>query len=60
MKDFSRKTIAALARKGISVIGAQAAPAFEGDETFSGKNYRLDQNGCGIVRSHAQVLELAQ
>lgn len=60
MRDFSSLTLKALAGRGIRVVGAQAAPAYEGDETFSGKVYRLDDNGCGKIRSHSQVLEMAQ
>lgn len=60
MRDFSSKTRNALARKGIVVLGAQAAPAFEGDTSFSGRTYRLDDNGCCRMRSHAEVMEMAQ
>lgn len=60
MRDFSRKTVNALARKGIKIIGTQAAPAYEGDTVFAGRNYRLDDNGTGKVRSRAEVEELAQ
>lgn len=60
MRDFTAKTRNALARKGIVVVGVQAAPAFDGDTTFSGRTYRLDDNGCCRMRSHAEVLELAQ
>jgi hypothetical protein len=60
MRDFSRKTLAALARKGIRVLGAQAAPAFAGDETFSGRVYQIAKDGCSMMRSHAQVMEMAQ
>lgn len=60
MRDFSSLTRKALAARGIFVTGAQAAPAYEGDTTFSGKVYRLDDNGCSKMRTHAQVLELAQ
>lgn len=60
MRDFSRKTLSALARKGIAVIGTQAGPAFDGDTVYSGRFYKLDNNGCGMIRSHSQVLELVQ
>ena len=60
MRDFSSLTIKALAKQGIRVIGTQAAPAYEGDQFMTGKVYRLDDNGCGKIRSHAQVLEMAQ
>lgn len=59
MRDFDRKVIAALRRKGIKVIGTVAIPAFEGDTTFSGRAYRLDDNGTHKIRSHSEVLELA-
>jgi hypothetical protein len=59
MRDFSPTTLKALARKGIRVIGMQAAPAYAGDETFSGRAYRLDDNGCCRIRSHAEVMALA-
>lgn len=60
MRDFSALTLKSLAKKGIRVIGAQAAPAYDGDSFLTGKAYRLDDNGCGKIRTHAQVLEMAQ
>ena len=60
MRDFSSSTLKALAARGVKVVGAQAAPAYDGDATFSGRVYRLDDNGCGKIRSHSEVLELAQ
>ncbi|CAB4157789.1 hypothetical protein UFOVP681_45 [uncultured Caudovirales phage] len=59
-RDFSRKTIAALAKNGIAVIGSQAAPAYDGDEAFSGRAYQVSVDGCALMRSHAQVMEMAQ
>lgn len=58
--DFSASTRRALARKGIAVVGSQAAPAFDGDKVFSGRVYRLDHNGTHKLRTHAEVMELAQ
>lgn len=60
MRDFSSLTLKVLAKRGIRVIGTQAAPAYAGDETFSGRNYRLDDNGCAKVRSHSEVMGMAQ
>ena len=59
MRDFSRTTIAALAKKGIRVIGTQAAPAFDGDTAYSGRMYRIDDNGCGKIRSHSEIMGMA-
>lgn len=59
MRDFSRTTLKALASRGIIVIGTQAAPAFDGDQYFSGRVYRLDDNGCHKIRSHSEVMEMA-
>lgn len=59
-RDFSRKTLAALAKNGIAVIGSQAAPAHDGDTTFSGRVYQVSVDGCAMMRSHSQVMEMAQ
>lgn len=59
MRDFSKKTLNALAARGITVIGSQAAPAYDGDETFSGRVYQIVEDGCAKMRSHAQVMEMA-
>lgn len=58
-RDFSKKTLAQLTKKGISVIGAQAVPAFDGDKYFSGSAYKLEWNGTGFLRTFDQVLVLA-
>ena len=60
MSDFSSLTLKALAKQGVRVIGTQAAPAYDGDKFFTGRVYRLDDNGCCKIRSHEQVLEMAQ
>lgn len=56
MNDFSRKTIAALARKGIKLVGLQAIPAagFANAE----RGYRMDDNGLGRVLTFNEVLAL--
>ena len=59
-KDFSHKTISQLERKQIEIIGTQAVPAFDGDKYFSGVAYHLSYNGTGFMRTHAQVIVLAQ
>jgi hypothetical protein len=56
---FSAKTIKALSRKGVQIVGLQAAPAFEGDVYFSGTVYLLNAAGTGLVRTHQQVLAMA-
>ena len=60
MRDFSKTTIAKLAKRGITVIGAQAAPAYNGDETFSGRVYQIVEDGCAKMRSHSEVMEMAR
>lgn len=59
MKDFSKKTLSQLSKKGISISGSQAVPAFEGDKYFSGVAYMLNYNGHGFLRTHSQVIVLA-
>jgi len=55
-KDFSKKTIASLAKKGVVIIGATAVPMFEGDTTFAGTAYVLNAAGCQIIRTYNQVV----
>lgn len=59
-RDFSKKTLSALSKKGIAVVGAQAIPAFEGDQYFTGTGYKLVRDGCLYVRTFQQVLAIAQ
>jgi hypothetical protein len=56
MNDFSKKTIRQLSAKGISVVGKQAIPAFEGDKYFSGVAYELVYKGTMFIRTFQQVL----
>jgi len=57
--DFSKKTLRQLSNKGITVIGSQAMPAFEGDKYFTGVAYNLVWNNTGFIRTHSQVIVLA-
>jgi len=59
MKDFSKKTLSQLSKKGISIVGQQAIPGFEGDKYFSGVAYNLAYNDTGFMRTHDQVIVLA-
>lgn len=60
MRDFSSLTLNTLAALNIRVVGTQAAPAYVGDVYLTGRVYKLDNDGCGMIRSHSEVLELAQ
>lgn len=57
---FSKKTMRQLAAKEISIVSQQAIPAFEGDKYFSGVAYQLSYKGQGFMRTHSQVIVLAQ
>lgn len=59
MKDFSKKTVSALSKKGISIVGSQAVPSHDGDKYFSGVAYNLVWNGTGFMRTHSQVIVIA-
>jgi len=50
-----------LARKGYEVIGAQAAPAFEGDRYYGGMVYKLVYRPLDQlqVKTFSEVLALA-
>jgi hypothetical protein len=60
MNDFSKKTIAALARKGISLIGLTVIPG-AGDMPFANgeRGYCVNDNGCHKIKTFAQMLALA-
>ena len=58
-RHFGRKAVAVLARKGIRVLGLTAIPDEHGSFLNSTTAYRVDNNGCGRVWSHQQVVEAA-
>lgn len=62
MSDFSRKTLAALARKGISLIGLQAIPDMSSDMPFANaaRGYLVNDNGRSRCWTFAQVQEAAR
>lgn len=62
MNDFSKKTLAALTRKGISLIGLTVIPNMSSDMPFATgeRGYKLNDNGCHRILSFSQVLEMAQ
>jgi hypothetical protein len=62
MNDFSKKTIAALARKGIRLVGLQAIPDMSSSMPFANatRGYIVDDNGTSRVLTFNEVLELAK
>ena len=62
MRDFSKKTLAALARKGIVITGFAAIPNMALATPFASadRGYAVDDNGCGRIWTFSQVLEAAQ
>ena len=62
MNDFSKKTLRALARKGIRLIGLTTIPDMSSDMPYANgdRGYCLDDNGCHRIRTFTQVLELAR
>lgn len=61
MNDFSRKTLRALAAKGIRLIGLQAIPDMSSDMPWANaeRGYVLDDNGTCRVVSFRQVMGMA-
>ena len=60
MTDFSKTTIAALALKGITLIGLTVTPG-DGPMPFASgeRGYCLNDNGCHRIRTFTEVLALA-
>lgn len=61
MNDFSKRTIAALAHKGITLVGLTIIPDMSSSMPYANgtRAYVLDDDGCQRIRSFAEVLELA-
>lgn len=66
MRDFSKKTLAALARKGIALVGLTVIPDMSSDMSSDmpfangSRGYQLNDNGCHRIRTFAEVLEMAR
>ena len=58
MNDFSKKTIAALARKGITLVGLTVIPDNSKPLPFASgeRGYFINDNGCHRVMSFMQVI----
>lgn len=61
MNDFSKKTIKALAKKGIRLIGLTVIPNMASEMPYANgdRGYCLDDNGCHRIRTFNEVLALA-
>ena len=58
-KDFSKATIGSLKTKGITIIGSTMIPDANGSFLESKVVYNLNDRGTHIVRSHDEVVALA-
>ncbi len=59
-RDFSRKTVNALSRAGIQIIGTCVIPG-EGELAYAkgSRGYQLNDNGCMRIRSYLEVKAIA-
>ena len=62
MLDFSAATRRALARKGIAIHGTCVIPTQDDPTPFANgeRGYKVADNGCGRIWTHAEVLEAAR
>ena len=62
MRDFSKSTVSALAKRGICVLRATVIPAQNADLPFATgeRGYVISDNGCGRVWTFAQVIDAAK
>lgn len=59
-RDFDKKTILTLSKKGVEIVGTQAVAAFDGDRYFSERAYKIVIGGdTGAIRTHAQLRVMA-
>ena len=61
-RDFSKRTVRALARRGISVIGVQGLPDMSSVMPYANleRGYLLDDNGTARVLRFRDVITLAE
>jgi len=59
VRHFGRKAVAALARKGIKVIGLQSLPGPSGSFLDSETGYIISDNGTGRVLPYLALRALA-
>jgi hypothetical protein len=62
MSHFSAKTLRALSRKGVRIVGLQAIPDMSSAMPCANAStgFLVDDNGCGRVWTFRQVLEAAK
>jgi hypothetical protein len=60
--ELSKATVRALAKKGVAVVGRQALPDASSSMPYANasRGYVLSDNGVCRVRSHAEVLAMAE
>jgi hypothetical protein len=61
MNDFSKKTLAALARKGMTLIGLTVIPDMSSPMPFANgsRGYTFNDNGCHRILTFADVMREA-
>ncbi len=57
-RDFNRKTVSALGKKGISIVGTLWVPGIDGTYANGERAYQLDDNGTSRIRTFLEVLAL--
>lgn len=58
-RDFNRKTVSDLGKKGISIVGCTWVPGADGSFANGERAYQLDDCGTMRIRTFTQVLALA-
>ena len=59
-RDFRRATLAALAKKGITIVSATTVPGVDGSFANGDRGYGLDDNGTFRLVLFLQVLAIAK
>jgi hypothetical protein len=59
-KDFNRKLVAALNKRGVFFVGSTWVPGADGSCANGETAYELDDNGMSCLRTYAQVKEMAK
>ena len=58
-KDFSKKIVKALNKKGIFIVGSTFVPGSDGSFANGERAYMLNDNGTGMTRLYLEVERMA-
>ena len=59
-REFSRKTISALAKKGIEIVGVTSIPDSEGSFLNATRAFEISDKGTGKIKTFLELQKIAE